>query len=369
MKILLATPIYPPEIGGPAQYVKNLAEKLKEKGIETEVVSYNELKKYPQPLRFFLYFPTLFKKTKNSNIIYAFNLVSCGLPAFLVSKILKKKFILRLGGDFLWERAGEERRTMKSLREYYQEPKNFKEKFWIFLIRKILNGADKIIFTGNFLKEVYKTYFKIREEKTFIIPNPFPEINISSFEFRVSDFTLLYAGRLLKLKNLDTLIDVLNEVSKKTKKPLILKIIGEGPEKRNLKFKIKNLGLENKVILEKPIPHQELLKEIQKSYLCVLPSLTEISPNFALECIKLRKPILLTKETGIYEDFKNYLIFIDPQNEKVIEEKILYLLDEKNYQNYIEKIKALPTSYSWNEVIEKHISLFKQFVAFSESAS
>ena len=31
MKILLATPLYPPEIGGPATYTKELAEQLKNK--------------------------------------------------------------------------------------------------------------------------------------------------------------------------------------------------------------------------------------------------------------------------------------------------------------------------------------------------
>ncbi len=50
MRILLATPIYPPEIGGPAQYVKNLAERLKKEGIETQIVSYNNLRKIPQTI-------------------------------------------------------------------------------------------------------------------------------------------------------------------------------------------------------------------------------------------------------------------------------------------------------------------------------
>lgn len=367
MKILLATPIYPPEIGGPAIYIQKLKVRLENRGIETEVVSYQEFKKYPQPLRFFLYFFNLFKKSKDSKIIYAFNLISSGFPTYLACQILNKKFIVRLGGDFLWERAVEEGRTKKPLREYYQQPKSFKEKFWIWIIKKILKGADKIIFTSNLQKEIYKKYFGIREEKTIVIQNPFPEIqdlNILDLEHRTSNFELLYAGRLVKLKNLDILVEVFERVIKRTNKPLILKIIGEGPELSNLKLQIANLKLGDKVIVQKPIPHEDLLKEIQKSYLCVLPSLTEISPNFALECIKLEKPILLTRETGIYEDFKDYLIFIDPKSEKDIEEKIIYLLDEKNYQNYIEKIKAIPTSYSWKDVIEKHITLFKEFAAF-----
>ena len=362
MKLILATPIYPPKIGGPAQYVKNLAERFKEREIETQAISYNNLIKYPRPLRFFLYFSQLFKATKHYDLIYAFNLISCGFPAFLISKILRKKFIIRLGGDFLWERAIEEGRTKKPLREYYREPKILKEKFWICLIKKILNGADKLIFSSNFQKKIYLESFYIKEEKTIVIPNPFPEISTTNYQSPITNYQLLYAGRFIKLKNLYVLVEVFKGVINKTKKPLILKLIGEGPEEENTRLKIKNLQLEDKVIFQKPISHQELLKEIQNSYLSILPSLTEISPNFALECIKLQKPILLTKETGIYENFKDYLIFIDPRNKEDIGEKIFHLLDKKNYQNYIEKIKNIPTHYSWQDVVKQHISLLKELI-------
>ncbi|MCP6718832.1 MAG: glycosyltransferase family 4 protein [Patescibacteria group bacterium] len=359
MKILLATPTYPPEIGGPSQYAKNLAEKLRERGTKTEVVSYNNLKESPRPFKFFIYFLNLFKKAKNSQIIYTFNLISCGLPAFFCSKILRKKFLIRLGGDFLWERAVELGNIKKTLREYYREPKSIMEKFWLYLMEIVLNSANKIIFTSNLQKEIYKKYFCIKEEKTIVLSNPFPEYKPLSYRLPTVNYQILYAGRLIKLKNLEILIETFARVMEKTNIAITLKLIGEGPERESLELRIKDLGLENKVIIEKSIPHFALLKEIEKSYFCILPSLTEISPNFALECIRLMKPILLTKETGIYEDFKTNLTFINPQDEKDIREKILYLLDEKNYQSYIERMKDIPTSYSWNNVTEKHISLFK----------
>lgn len=361
MRVLLATPIYPPRIGGPAQYVKNLEESLEEKEIKVQVISYNELGKYPQPLRFLFYCFLLLKKAINSDIIYAFNLISSGLPACLIAGILNKKFILRLGGDFLWERAVEAGRTKKPLREYYQEPKTLKEKFWLNLIKIILNSTNKIIFNSSFQRDIYLNYFNLKEKKIIVIPNPFPRLNFKeTLAGKQSiNYQLLYAGRLLKLKNLDTLIDAFEGTTKQTNKALTMKIIGEGPEKENLELRIKNLELQDRIIFKEPIPHQELLKEIQKSYLCILPSLTEISPNFALECIKLKKPILLTQETGIYKDFKDYLIFIDPQSKNDIENKIVRLLNEKEYQEYVLRVRSVSTSYSWDEVIQKHIFVLK----------
>lgn len=351
MKFIFATPIYPPEIGGPSVYSKKLKEGLEKKGHLIKIVSYQGLRNYPQPLRFFLYFLKLFKNARDCDAIYAFNLVSCGLPAAFTNTILRKKFYIRIGGDFLWERAVEAGRCFKPLREYYQDKKTIKEKFWMLLIKKVFKKTNKIIFTSNFQRNIYLKTFKFENEKTIIIQNPFPEIEIIDNQLPVNRRQLLWAGRLIKLKNIDFLIDVFYKVLLKTNENLILKIVGDGPAKKGLKT-------DEKVIFSPSLSHQELLKEIQQSYICILPSLTEITPNFALECIKLQKPILLTKETGYYEDFKDNLIFIDPRNKDDLEEKIIYLLDVGNYLNYIERIKKIPTQRSWEDVIKEHEESF-----------
>ncbi|MFH1780759.1 MAG: glycosyltransferase family 4 protein [Candidatus Nealsonbacteria bacterium] len=346
MKILFATPIYPPEIGGPAIYSQKLEQGLIGKGHSVEIVSYRGLKRYPQPLRFFLYFLKLFKKALGCDVIYAFNLISCGLPACGVSMILGKKLFMRIGGDFLWERAVEAGRTKKPLREYYQDRKTLKEKFWIILMKMIFNKTGKIIFTSKFQRDIYLKFFGFDEKKAIIIGNPFPDARQSGDNLSVANYQLLFAGRLIKLKNIDFLIRAFETILSKTDKDLSLKIIGDGPERQNLNGK--------NIVFSPAVSHRDLLEEIKQSYLCILPSLTEITPNFALECLKLQKPILLTKETGYFETFKDDLIFIDPKNESDLAEKIIYLLDEGNYLSYIEKIKNIPTQRSWEDVVKEH---------------
>ncbi|MFH1820677.1 MAG: glycosyltransferase family 4 protein [Candidatus Nealsonbacteria bacterium] len=352
MKIILATPIYPPDIGGPAIYSQRLKEGLERLGYEITVISYQGLKIYPQPLRLFIYFLKLFSHALRGDIIYSLNLISCGVPSCFTAKILRKKIFIRIGGDFLWERAVESGKTKKPLREYYLDQRSLKEKSWVFLMKAVFNCADKIIFTSKFQRDIYLKTFNIKEEKMDIVQNPFPDVK-GGDQLMSGRPQLLFAGRLIKLKNIDFLIRVFHNVLKRTGRDLTLKIIGDGPEKDNLK-------VGNKVIISQTLSHEELLQEIQRCYLCILPSLTEITPNFALECIKLKKPILLTQETGLYEIFKDDLIFLDPKDEEDTEKKITRLLDIKNYQDYVEKINNIPTSYSWEDVIEKHISLFKK---------
>ncbi len=351
MKFIIATPICPPEIGGPAIYSQKLKEGLEKKGHEINIVSYRGLRIYPQPLRIFVYFLKLLKSAKGCDLIYSFNLISCGLPACCVSRVLRKGFFMRIGGDFLWERAVEAGRSKKPLKEYYEDSKTFKERFWIWLMKRVFNQTGRIIFTSRFQRDIYLKFFNLDERKTAIIQNPFPDIKALNHKASTANYQLLYAGRLLKLKNLDFLIGAFQRVLSKTDKKLSLKIIGEGPERQNLR-------VGEKVVFQPSVSHQDLLEEIQRSYLCVLPSLTEITPNFALECLKLQKPILLTKESEYYETLKDDLIFIDPQNETDLEDKIVYLLDEKNYLNYVEKIKRIPTQRSWEDVVKEHEESF-----------
>ena len=62
-------------------------------------------------------------------------------------------------------------------------------------------------------------------------------------------FIILMASRLTKEKNIGLAIEAMKEIIKKYSKTGLI-IVGEGPEKENLKFKIKNLNLSGNVILE-----------------------------------------------------------------------------------------------------------------------
>ena len=54
MKILIATGIYPPDIGGPATYSKLLKEELSKRGLKVDILTYGPAgisRKIPKGLR------------------------------------------------------------------------------------------------------------------------------------------------------------------------------------------------------------------------------------------------------------------------------------------------------------------------------
>ncbi|MEI6596731.1 MAG: GtrA family protein, partial [bacterium] len=119
-KILIATGIYPPDIGGPAQYAKNLVEQFTELGYEVKVLSYRLEKKLPIGLRHILYFLRVMFNLSNTNLIIALDTFSVGMPAVIAAIIFNKKIIIRTGGDFLWESYVERSGDLVTLKQFYE---------------------------------------------------------------------------------------------------------------------------------------------------------------------------------------------------------------------------------------------------------
>src|SRR3989344_866162 len=105
MRIVVATPLYPPESGGPATYAKALEEELPKLGIEVSVVKYSDVRKrFFRHLRYFL---RVFRAAHGADIVYALDAVSVGFPAMLAAKLRRKPFVVKVVGDFAWEQGSQ----------------------------------------------------------------------------------------------------------------------------------------------------------------------------------------------------------------------------------------------------------------------
>lgn len=127
MKIIIATPIYPPEIAEPAQYVKKLASRWSDKH-EVVIITYaNAVEKIPNVkivainkhwpllLRFIKYTFNLLKMAQGADIIYAQNAVAVGLPAIIVKTLLNIPVVIRFAEDEAWKRSIQLGLTTKSM--------------------------------------------------------------------------------------------------------------------------------------------------------------------------------------------------------------------------------------------------------------
>ena len=253
MKVLIATGIYPPDVGGPATYSKALFEELPKyniggKKIEVQILSFGTVRHLPPIVRHIMYFLKVLRLGGSADIIFAQDPVSVGLPAMLVAKILKKKFLLKVVGDYAWEQGAQRFGVKEVLDEFLDRKYGWRVEFLRKIEKSVANGADKIIVPSEYLKKVVMKW-GIGPEKIKVIYNAFelfgskeitpppPLILMGETREKLSlsqnDKIIVSAGRLVPWKGFDVLIEIMPEILKIIPDAKLI-IIGDGPERGNL---------------------------------------------------------------------------------------------------------------------------------------
>ncbi len=334
-KILIATGIFPPQIGGPAHYVHSLAKEFVKLGFENYVVSFSYVLKLPPIIRHIVYLCKLLVLGWRYDAILGFDLLSVGFPAVLAGKILRKKVILRVGGDFLWEHYVERTKEKIPLSQFYQRTNlyTYKEKIIFNITKFVVRSCDLVVFTTPWFRDIFVSAYGLEYKSTIIIENAFGHLHGDVFP-RKQNF--LWAGRPLFLKNTEALSRAF--ACAQDVNP--------------------NITLE----MYQNLSHEELMEKIKTCYAVIYPSLSEVSPNFVLEALSYGKPSIVTKETGYTNFLRDVALFVDPLDEKDITVKILALAEEKQYQDLLYRARAFGRTHTYAEIAAEYAALFKKII-------
>ena len=337
IRILIATGIYPPDSGGPATYSKLLNDKLPEKGFQVEVLSFSRFKYLPKIFRHLAYFLAVLGKGLMVDIIYAQDPVSVGLPTMIASKILRKKFVLKIVGDYAWEQ-GSQRFEVKdllddfSISDNYSKPVRFLKK----IQTKVANEAVKIIVPSDYLKKIV-TNWGVDGDKIKVIYNAFDEPKVSESKYSLKDTlslsgkNIVSVGRLVPWKGFLTLVGLMPELVKRFP-DLKLIIVDDGPDREKIEKQIKKLNLEKSILMLGRLSHQKTLEYIKASDLFVLNTSYEGFSHLILESMAVETPVITTSVGGnpeAIEDGESGLL-VSYDNKEEIQGAIERLLvDEK----------------------------------------
>ncbi len=342
MKILIATGIYPPDVGGPATYSKLLKDELPKHGIDVQVLSFGQVRYLPKILRHLTYFIKTLKKGREVDVIYALDPVSVGLPSILASKILGKRFILKMVGDYAWEQYQQKEGIRFVTPEGFQ---NMKVDLISSLRRKIERHvgkkADRIVVPSNYLKKIVMMW-GVKEEKIKVVYNAVAlKDAIESKEelrkkFEIKGSIIFSAGRLVPWKGFELLIEIMKDLPDSK-----LLIAGEGPLREKLEKKIKDLDLKNKVKLVGRLEQDDLLKKIKASDLFVLNTGYEGLSHQLLEVMKVGTPIITTEVGGNPEVIENNKdgILVGYNDKEAIVSAISSILIDNKGENFVKNAK------------------------------
>ena len=335
-RILITTGIYPPKIGGPAQYAKNLEEAFGKNGYSVSVKTFNLENYLPTGIRHIFFFLKIIPRILASDFTLALDTFSVGLPSVLAGKVFGKKIIIRTGGDFLWEQYIERTGKKVLFRNFYTQEKdslNKKEKLIFKLTHWTLKNASKVVFSTDWQRGIFIKAYGLNTTNTAIIENYYGPKE-GDLRSDLDPKTFVASARDLKWKNIDMLKLVFNR--KESKIP-------------------KNVSL-----LTSIMKFENLMEKVKHSYAVILVSLGDISPNLILDAIRLNKPFICTKEVGIFDRIKDIGIFVDPLDEKEIENAVVKLSDSVEYEKWQEKVRSFNFVHTWEDIAKEYMTIYNQ---------
>lgn len=218
------------------------------------------------------------------------------------------------------------------------------EKTMIYLSDNIIVVSRK---TKNDLRKIKNT------ENAVIIPNGIDFEEINNIEPGNEKSDIIFAGRLIKEKNIDLLIKAISIIIKEKPKIKCL-IIGDGPEKDKLINLAKKLKIQDNVIFKGFLDnHKDLFRYMKSSKVFVLPSRREGFGMVVIEANACGLPVVvvdykMNAATDLITDNVNG--FISGPSYEEIAHKIIKSLDEheKIKDKCIEKSKE----YDWNKIVD-----------------
>ncbi len=329
-KIVIATGVFPPEVGGPAYYSKSLAESLSTSGHDVRVVLYGSLKSWPSGIRHVAYALKLMRHAFGARAIIAFDTYSVGLPAVIASLFTRSPVIVRIGGDFIWEMYTERTHDLLPLPEIYNAREKWgpKERM-IFRIQKWVIPRVHLAFSCNWIRDIWSSVYDIDPARVHVIENPI-QPKLESHEPARKNF--LFYTRQIALKNSEAF--------------------------RRAFTKAKNVYPDIE-LEEGVIPKEELMQRMQDCYAVVLPSISDVTPNYIVDAIRCGKPFLLTKYSGFAERFHDLGVIVDPLSEEDMTRGVMTLAEDKSYESYKKHLAEFSEVHTFDDIAKEFLAITK----------
>lgn len=267
MRIAIATGIFHPEQGGPATYLYHLCNALAARGHTLEVLCFGETghdieypyrvvrisRRQPIPLRLLRYTLALLPMLRRCDVVYVNDY---GLPAAILTLAIRRPMVLKVVGDFAWEKAITYGYIAPELNIDDFQSRQHGWRVWLLqaIQRFYCLRAGAIITPSHYFKSII-TGWGVPPEKIHVIYNA---VDLSRFE-GLGDRAaarrrlgldegplLLTVARLVPWKGVGELIRLLPEL-RQCVPGLGLVVVGDGPLRPPLEQLAQELGVRDAV--------------------------------------------------------------------------------------------------------------------------
>lgn len=255
---------------------------------------------------------------------------------------------------------------------YIPLPQKFIKKMAIKLSVDFSNNCDLIVTPSETVKEVLKTRGVITPIE--VIPTG---INFKMFDKASGNFIrekyqiskeskiLLFVGRMSKEKNLDILLDSFPMIISDFP-DIYLILVGEGPERKKMEKKVKEIGVNDKVLFVDSQPYNEIPNFYKESDLFLFPSKKDTQGLVVLEAMTCALPIVAVRSMCVEElNIDKRAGFLTNNSPIDFSRKIKKLLaNESLYNEFSKNSVEIAKKFSYEDSASLLIDKFKYLISY-----
>jgi len=288
---------------------------------------------------------TEFKDFKK--VIFISNLYYCNALTLLVQKKLKNvRYIVT------------ERTPFQELSIYFSFLDFIKKKIIKLILKLFYYKADLIITNSKKTRDDIKLFSGSRVVS--IYPSSYKKNLTKKNNVHVDKKKIILSvGRLSKEKGFDILIRSIPYINNDN---YLIKIVGDGPERKNLINLSQKLGVNKKIIFLGNKKENEILRYYSESNLFISPSYFEGFPNAVIEALSANLPVICSDSYGgikeILLDDKGGYIFKNSDFRDLSDKINLFFEDPDQFINKTKFIKKHISKFSLMNTVNNYEKVF-----------
>lgn len=349
MRVLITSPIFPPDLGGPAVYVPSLGRFLVERGHDVKVVAFcsdpnptgypfpvRAVPRGPLPVRYLKAFFAVFAEAKDVDVVYVQEHLA--LLHVLAARLRGKPVMIRIMVDGAWEIAhrkgwcGDDDIVTFQGKSY-----GWQVRLTRFLQRRWWAWCSHIISCSEFLRGILIQHHGVAPEKVQRIfnayhgqrPEDVPQTTAEAraeLGLREGPRYVLTICRLMVWKGVGGILEAMTRLPE----DVHLLIAGDGDMEEAWKQLAEDTGISERVTFLGNVPHALIPTYVRACDLFVLNSRYEGLSHTLLEVLHLDKPMIASDVCGNPEVVEHEVngLLVDPHDPAQLAESILRLLED-----------------------------------------
>jgi glycosyltransferase involved in cell wall biosynthesis len=334
VKVLIVSGIWPPDVGGPASHAPDVADFLRSRGHEVEVVTTADAPPPQRPyavravprhhrpgVRHLRGAALVHHRAREVDVVYTTGMFG---RSALGSVVARRPYVVKLTADPAFERSRRRGLVEGDVDQFQRHGRGPAVALLRFARDVELRHAAHVFTPSVYLRELALAW-GVRPDQVSVLPNPTPVLPALRDreelrgELGMNGATLAFAGRLTAQKSLG---QALQAVAGSDGVELV--IAGEGPERVQLEHQAAALGIADRVRFLGAQPREQIVELFRAADATILSSSWENFPHTVVEALAVGTPVLAMEAGGVAEVVRDGVngLLVSPGDTRALAEAV-----------------------------------------------